>query len=70
MLALNPDGTARPDGQPLDSYTPTNFQQLQDGDTDIGSTAPAILPAPAGSAVTHLAVQGGKDLQLRSNQPR
>ena len=65
VLALNPDGTARPDGQPLDSYTPTNFQQLQDGDTDIGSTAPAILPAPAGSAVTHLAVQGGKDSQLR-----
>ena len=40
--------------------TGTNFQQLQNSDADIGSTAPAIIsPVPAGSTVTHLALQSG-----------
>jgi hypothetical protein len=46
VFALNPDGTGA-NGDPLDSYTPSNYQQLQNTDTDLGSTAPAILPAPA-----------------------
>jgi hypothetical protein len=62
VFALNPDGTGAT-GQPLDSYTPTNFQDLQNGDTDLGSTAPAILPNT--SKYPHLAVQGGKDAVLR-----
>jgi hypothetical protein len=61
VLALNPDGTGKADGNPLDSYTPTNYQKLQDTDADIGSTAPAILPVFKGR---HLAVQGGKDALL------
>ncbi len=64
VLALNPNGTGA-GGNPLQTYTPTNFQQLQDGDTDLGSTAPAILPVPITSTVQHLAVQGGKDAKLR-----
>ena len=52
-------------GKPLDSYTASNFQTLDNGDTDLGSTAPAILPVPANSTVQHLAVQGGKDAKLR-----
>ncbi len=64
VIALNPDGTGV-DGNPLDSYTPANYQELQDRDADLGSTAPAILAAPPGSAVKHLAVQGGKDFKLR-----
>jgi outer membrane protein assembly factor BamB len=64
VFALNPDGTGA-NGNPLDSYTPASYQQLQDRDADLGSTAPAILPAPAGSAVKHLALQGGKDGKLR-----
>jgi hypothetical protein len=68
VIALHPDGTGGSGadaGKPLDSYTATNFQSLDNGDTDLGSTAPAILPVPANSAVQHLAVQGGKDAKLR-----
>jgi outer membrane protein assembly factor BamB len=64
VFALNPDGTGA-NGDPLDSFTPTNFQQLQNGDLDLGSTAPALLPVPNNSAVQHLALQSGKDGKLR-----
>jgi outer membrane protein assembly factor BamB len=63
VFALNPDGTGS-GGNPVDSYTPTNFQALQNNDTDLGSTAPAILPS-ALAGYPHLAVQGGKDSMLR-----
>ena len=62
VFALNPDGTGA-NGWPLDSYTPTNYAQLQALDLDLGSTAPAILPAPAYPGV--LAAQGGTDGVLR-----
>lgn len=66
VFALHPDGTGSGvNGNPLDSYTPSNYQDLQNGDTDIGSTAPAILPVPTTSAVRRLAVQSGKDSKLR-----
>ncbi|MBV8202449.1 MAG: PQQ-binding-like beta-propeller repeat protein, partial [Acidobacteria bacterium] len=65
VLALRPDASGTGGGQPLDSYTPTTFQQLQDQDADLGSTAPAVLPAVPGSRFPHLAVQGGKDGMLR-----
>jgi outer membrane protein assembly factor BamB len=64
VFALNPDGTGA-NGNPLDSYTPADYQQLQNFDLDLGSTAPAILPVPANSAIQHLALQGGKDSKLR-----
>ena len=64
VFALNPDGTGV-NGNPLDSFTPTDYQYLQNADADLGSTAPAILPVPANSAVQNLAVQGGKDAKLR-----
>jgi hypothetical protein len=64
VLALNVNGTGT-GGNPLDSYTPANFQELQDADADLGSTAPALLPTPITSTVRHLAVQGGKDGKLR-----
>jgi hypothetical protein len=68
VIALHPDGTGGAGaniGKPLDSYTASNFQSLDNGDTDLGSTAPAILPVPANCTVQHLAVQGGKDAKLR-----
>ncbi|MDQ6832053.1 MAG: hypothetical protein M3008_01540, partial [Chloroflexota bacterium] len=65
VVALHPDGTGGANGGPLDSYTPTNYVALDAGDLDVGSTAPALVPTPAGSVVTHLAVQGGKDGMLR-----
>jgi outer membrane protein assembly factor BamB len=64
VFALNPDGSGAA-SQPLDSYTPTNFQSLDGADADLGSAAPAILPVLAGSSVQHLALQTGKDGKLR-----
>jgi len=63
VIALNPDGTGA-NGNPLDTYTPSVFQTLQDQDLDLGSASPAILPN-SGSKYPHLALQAGKDNQLR-----
>ena len=65
VLALHPDGTGDGNGNPLDSYTPSNFSQLQQNDADLGSTAPAILPLPAGCTSHHYGLQSGKDSELR-----
>ncbi|MEO5626753.1 MAG: PQQ-binding-like beta-propeller repeat protein [Dokdonella sp.] len=65
VLALNVDGTGSGSGMPMDSYTPTNFQSLQDSDTDLGSISLAVLPVPSGSTVAHLGMQVGKDAKLR-----
>jgi hypothetical protein len=62
IFALAPDGSGA-NGKPLDSYTPTNFASLESGDVDLGSTGPAILPAPGYSG--RLAAQSGKDSALR-----
>jgi len=64
VFAITPDG-AGSGGNPLDSYTPTNFQQLNDSDLDLGSTAPALLPISDTRVARALAVQSGKDGQLR-----
>jgi hypothetical protein len=64
VFALHPDGTGAGNGNPLDSYTPVNFQSLTNSDTDLGSTAPALLPVVS-SKYPHLAVQGGKDALVR-----
>lgn len=64
VLALNPDGSGNGTaGMPVDSYTPTTFQNLQTFDADLGSVSIAIVPAPAGTAAAyqHLGVQPGKD---------
>ena len=63
IFAINPNGTGS-GGNPLDTYTPSNFAALQSGDLDLGSAAPAIVPT--GSAqFPHIAVQSGKDAKLR-----
>lgn len=49
----------------LGSYTPTDYQQLENGDTDLGSSSPGILPDQASSQTPYLIVQGGKDAILR-----
>jgi hypothetical protein len=64
LISLSPAGTTV-SGVPADSYTPPNFQQLQDGDVDFGSTAPAIVPLLPASRYPHLGVQSGKDAKLR-----
>ncbi len=47
-----------------DAYTPTNQQDLNDQDLDLGSTTPILLPRQPGNHAW-LAVQGGKDNVLR-----
>jgi len=44
----------------ISSFTPSNYFQLDGGDTDVGSGGTMVLPDQPGS-VPHLAVAGGKD---------
>ena len=60
IVELKPDLS-----QIVDSYTPSSFQNLDDFDLDLGSTAPLLLPPQAGSTTPSMAVQGGKDNTLR-----
>jgi outer membrane protein assembly factor BamB len=64
VFSLNPDGTSA-SGNPLDSYTPSDYQTLADQDLDLGSTAPAIIPVPTNCNVPRVAAQAGKDGILR-----
>lgn len=64
VFALSPDGTGS-GGNPLDSYTPSDFQYLQNTDLDLGSTAPALLPVSDTRVVSALGLQSGKDSQIR-----
>ena len=64
VLSLAPAAT-NVSGLPVDSYTPTIFQQLQDTDADLGSAVPALVPAIPGSVYPHIGVQAGKDSKLR-----
>jgi hypothetical protein len=65
ILALNRDGTGTGSGGlPVDAFTPTTFQALQDTDADLGSVSIALVPTPVGTAAqfAHIGVQaGGKD---------
>jgi outer membrane protein assembly factor BamB len=63
VVALRPDGTTD-GGTPLDSYTPFDYQKINDEDLDLSSTTVAILPL-AVDGPRRLAVQGGKDQYLR-----
>jgi hypothetical protein len=65
VLALAPDGTGSGGGMPLDSYTPANYVDLYNGDTDLGSISTVIMQPPSGSSVAHLGMQTGKDAELR-----
>jgi len=65
VLALHPDGSGAGGGLPVDSYTPTNYSQLDGQDVDLGSASLSILPVPASSAIQHLGLQTGKDSKLR-----
>ena len=60
ILKLSPDGS-----QLLDSYTPSNYSQLNFQDADLGSAAPGMLPYIPTSKTPYLLVQGGKDFVLR-----
>jgi len=51
-------------GRFLRHWTPANQRQLEAGDVDLGSTSPALLPAPGGGRRASFLLQGGKDAQL------
>jgi hypothetical protein len=51
-------------GRFLRHWTPASQRQLADSDTDLGSTSPALLPAPGGGRTARYLLQGGKDAQL------
>ena len=53
VLMLSPDA-----GRLLQAWTPRTYAELESGDVDLGSTAPAILPG-------RLALQSGKDGKMR-----
>ena len=63
IIALNSDGSGA-NGNPVDSYTPSNYQSLQSSDKDLGSTNLLVLPN-SGSKYPHLAAQSGKDQVVR-----
>jgi hypothetical protein len=64
VLALVANG-AGSSSLPHDSYTPDNFLELFNSDTDLGSVSLAILPVPSGEGVSHLGAQLGKDAKIR-----
>jgi hypothetical protein len=51
--------------QLVGSYTPTDYQQLENGDVDLGSTSPGMLPDQPSSQTPWMLVQGGKDAVLK-----
>jgi outer membrane protein assembly factor BamB len=60
VLELTPDLSRL-----VDSYTPANYNFLQQNDLDLSSASPAMLPTQAGSKTPYLAVQLGKDGKVR-----
>jgi hypothetical protein len=52
-------------GRLLRHFTPTDQQRLNATDADLGSTSPALLPAPRGGSKARYLLQGGKDAKLR-----
>ena len=60
VIELKPDLS-----QVVDSYTPPNYQSLDDDDLDLGSTGPVVLPTQNNSSKPYLLAQGGKDHKLR-----
>jgi hypothetical protein len=64
VLALKPDGTGQ-NPLPVDSYTPENYLELFNSDTDLGSVSLAIVPLQGSHANRHLGVQLGKDAKVR-----
>lgn len=60
VLAISADGSTL-----LDSFTPSDYDQLEAGDVDLGSTAPVMLPRQSSSTTPLMAVQAGKDGVLK-----
>lgn len=55
---------SRAAGRLLRHWTPTTQRQLEETDTDLGSTSPALLPNPNGGRTAAYLLQGGKDARI------
>lgn len=64
VIELAPDASTT-GGAPADTYTPSNYADLQATDLDLGSSSPALLPQQPGSLTPYMAVQSGKDEVVR-----
>jgi hypothetical protein len=51
-------------GRFLRHWTPADQKQLEEGDVDLGSTSPVLLPDPNGGRTARFLLQGGKDARL------
>jgi len=60
VVELAPD-----DRRLLRHFTPTDQQELNASDADLGSTSPALLPTPKGGPGARYLLLGGKDAKLR-----
>jgi outer membrane protein assembly factor BamB len=60
VLSLSPDVRSL-----LGYYAPHDYTELQDGDVDLGSTSPVMLPRQSASRTPLVLAQGGKDAILR-----
>jgi hypothetical protein len=60
VLALSADGSGAAGG-PLDSYTPANYQELDDRDIDLGAGSLAIVGTVPGAGGGRFGVVEGKD---------
>ena len=49
----------------LDSFTPSDYQDMQDKDYDLGSSSPCMLPSIPTSKTPNMLVQASKDFFLR-----
>jgi len=64
VLALNPACTNNA-GNPVDSFTPTNYAAEITGDIDQGSGNGSVMPDLPGSTVAHVVMTLGKDAHMR-----
>ncbi len=60
VLALSSDASHL-----IGFYTPSNYDELESADLDVGSSSPVMLPRQSNSNTPLMAVQGGKDSVLR-----
>jgi len=60
VIRLATAPTLRYAGAPADFFTPSNFVSLNETDTDLGSSAPLVLPDQTGSATPRLIFIAGK----------
>ncbi|HEV2281732.1 MAG TPA: PQQ-binding-like beta-propeller repeat protein [bacterium] len=60
VLRLETSPSLRFSGSPRDFFMPSNYVPLNNGDIDLGSLTPIVLPDQPGAATPHLVLAAGK----------